>query len=125
MFEGEVYSDFVLLFALCRQSRVEILAEERPEECWLEKWSKLAEEQGTRAREKLRVGVERALNALGVGFLTTRGNTALRETVRNDVPRQSDLYRELLRLVYRLARFTDGLHTGRWPCRRRPSLASP
>ncbi len=24
-----------------------------------------------------------------------------------------------------LARFTDGLHTGRWPCRRRPSLASP
>ncbi|MGO9809300.1 MAG: Eco57I restriction-modification methylase domain-containing protein [Isosphaeraceae bacterium] len=102
MFEGEVYSDFVLLFALCHQSRVEILAEDRPEECWLEKWSKLAEEQGTRAREKLRVGVERALNALGVGFLTTRGNTALRETVRNDVPRQSDLYRELLRLVYRL-----------------------
>jgi len=102
MFEGEVYSDFVLLFALCHQSRVEILAEERPEECWLEKWSKLAEEQGTRAREKLRVGVERTLNALGVGFLTTRGNTALRETVRNDVPRQSDLYRELLRLVYRL-----------------------
>ena len=102
MFEGEVYSDFILLFALCHQSRVEILAEERPEECWLEKWSKLAEEQGTRAREKLRVGVERALNALGVGFLTTRGNTALRETVRNDVPRQSDLYRELLRLVYRL-----------------------
>jgi predicted nuclease of predicted toxin-antitoxin system len=22
-----------------------------------------------------------------------------------------------------LARFTDGLHTGRWPCRRRPFLA--
>ena len=61
MFEGEVYSDFFLLFSLCHQSRVEILAEERPEECWLEKWSKLAEEQGTRAREKLRVGVERAI----------------------------------------------------------------
>jgi hypothetical protein len=102
MFEGEVYSDFVLLFALCHQSRVEILAEERPDECWLERWSKLAEEQGTRAREKLRVGVERAINALGVGFLTTCGNTTLREAVRNDVPRQSDLYRELLRLVYRL-----------------------
>ena len=76
MFEGEVYPDFVLLFALCHQSRVEILAEERPEECWLEKWSKLAEEQGTRAREKLRVGVERAIQALGTGFRTARGNTA-------------------------------------------------
>ncbi len=102
MFEGEVYSDFVLLFALCHQSRVEILAEDRPEECWLEKWSKLAEEQGTRAREKLRVGVEQALNALGAGFLATHGNTALREAVRNDHPRQSAFYRELLRLVYRL-----------------------
>ena len=70
MFEGEVYSDFFLLFSLCHQSRVEILAEDRPEECWLERWSKLAEEQGTRAREKLRVGVERAIQALGMGFRT-------------------------------------------------------
>ena len=72
MFEGEVYPDFFLLFSLCHQSRVEILAEEQPEECWLERWSKLAEEQGTRAREKLRVGVERAIQALGTGFRTAQ-----------------------------------------------------
>ena len=83
MFEGEVYSDFFLLFLLCHQSRVEILAEDRPEECWLEKWSKLADEQGTRAREKLRVGVERAIQALGTGFRTTRGNTALNEALHS------------------------------------------
>jgi hypothetical protein len=102
MFEGEVYSDFVLLFALCHQSRVEILAEERPEECWLEKWSKLAEEQGTRAREKLRVGVERAIQALGTGFRTARGNTALNEALRTASLETQEFYRELLRMVYRI-----------------------
>ncbi|MGD0039051.1 MAG: N-6 DNA methylase, partial [Isosphaeraceae bacterium] len=102
MFEGEVYSDFVLLFALCHQSRVEILAEERPEECWLEKWSKLAEEQGTRAREKLRVGVERAIQALGTGFRTARGNSALNEALRTGKLDTQEFYRELLRMVYRI-----------------------
>jgi len=33
MMEGEVYADFVLLWILCHQSRVEA---EKPEECWLE-----------------------------------------------------------------------------------------
>jgi len=102
MFEGEVYSDFVLLFALCHQSRVEILAEDRPEECWLEKWSKLADEQGTRAREKLRVGVERAIQALGTGFRTARGNTALNEALRTATLDTQEFYRELLRMVYRI-----------------------
>ena len=102
MFEDEVYSDFFLLFLLCHQSRVEILAEDRPEECWLEKWSKQAEDQGTRAREKLRLGVERAIQALGAGFRTTRGNTALNEALRTGTLSTRDFYRELLRLVYRL-----------------------
>ncbi|MGA7502164.1 MAG: N-6 DNA methylase, partial [Isosphaeraceae bacterium] len=102
MFEGEVYPDFVLLFALCHQSRVEILAEERPEECWLEKWSKLAEEQGTRAREKLRVGVERAIQALGTGFRVARGNTALNDALRTGTLDTQAFYRELLRMVYRI-----------------------
>ncbi|MFI5460550.1 MAG: hypothetical protein ACHRXM_34480 [Isosphaerales bacterium] len=102
MFEGEVYSDFFLLFLLCHQSRVEILTEDRPEECWLERWSKLAEEQGTRAQEKLRVGVERAIQALGTGFRTTRGNTALNEALRSGELSAQEFYRELLRMVYRL-----------------------
>lgn len=44
MMRGEVYADFVLLWLLCHQSRVEA---ERPDEFWLEKWSKTAQEQGT------------------------------------------------------------------------------
>ena len=102
MFEGEVYSDFFLLFSLCHQSRVEILVDDRPEECWLERWSKQAEIQGTRAQENLRNGVEQAINALGSGFRTTRGNVALNEALRSGELSKQEFYRELLRLVYRL-----------------------
>ena len=56
--DGEVYADFVLLWLLCHQSRVEA---ERPEECWLEKWSHAAAQQGTRALEGLRDGVDPGL----------------------------------------------------------------
>ena len=46
MMDGEVYADFVLLWLLCHQSRVE---GERPEQCWLEKWSQPPRQNGTRA----------------------------------------------------------------------------
>src|SRR5207249_542946 len=65
--QGEVYSDFVLLWLICHQSRVET---EIPAECWLERWSHTAQEQGARALEKLRDGVEEAIKALGCGFLS-------------------------------------------------------
>lgn len=96
---GELYSDFVLLWLLCHQSRVEA---ERPEECWLERWSREAAEQGTRALETLRNGVQQAIEALGRGFLAHPANGALKERLRSgDLPTQ-DYYRQLLRLVYRL-----------------------
>lgn len=102
MFDGEVYADFLLLFLICHQSRVEIPPEGKPEDCWLEKWSAQADKQGVAAREKLRVGVEEAIKALGAGFLTTSGNHELHERLRSgDLPTQ-DYYRQLLRLVYRL-----------------------
>ncbi len=99
MMNGEVYADFVLLWLLCHQSRVEA---ERPEECWLEKWSHTAQEQGTRALEQLRSGVERAITALGSGLLAHPANNALREHLRSGQLNQQDYYRQLLRLVYRL-----------------------
>src|SRR5690606_1806845 len=46
MMEGEAYSDFVLLWLLCHESRVE---GETPDNIWLETWSKAAHEQGARA----------------------------------------------------------------------------
>ena len=102
LFDSEAYADFLLLFLVCHQSRVEIPPDGKPENCWLEKWSKLADDQGTRAREKLRDGVQQAIEALGAGFLTTPGNHELRDRLRSGELVTQDYYRQLLRVVYRL-----------------------
>lgn len=99
MMEGEVYSDFVLLWLLCHQSRVE---SEKPTDFWLEKWSHVAQEQGVRALDDLRKGVEDAITALGRGFLAHPANGALREKLRSGALEKLDYYRQLLRLAYRL-----------------------
>lgn len=99
MMDGEVYADFVLLWLLCHQSRVEA---ERAEQCWLEKWSKLAHDEGTRALDALRNGVQAAIEALGRGFLAHPANRALKERLQSGQLSTQDYYRQLLRLVYRL-----------------------
>ena len=99
MMDGEVYADFVLLWMLCHQSRIEA---EKPEECWLERWTRTAQEEGTRALDRLRRGVEHAIEALGRGFLAHPANSELRKKLRMGDLSTQDYYRQLLRLVYRL-----------------------
>jgi len=99
MFDSQAYPDFVLLWLLCHQSRVE---SERPEGCWLERWSKNAQEQGARALEVLRDGVEKAIAALGSGFLKHAANQTLKDKLRLARLSTQDYYRQVLRLVYRL-----------------------
>jgi len=99
MMEGDAYSDFVMLWLLCHQSRVEA---EEPHAYWLEKWSQAAQERGVRALEHLREGVEEAISRLGTGFLAHRINGNLKEKLRSGLLNKQDYYRQLLRLVYRL-----------------------
>ncbi len=99
MLEAELYSEFVPLWLLCHQSRVEA---QRPEECWLEKWSALGQAEGTRALETLRDGVKDAIARLGAGFVGHPANKALRERLRSGALAGQELYRQVLRLVYRL-----------------------
>jgi hypothetical protein len=99
MMDGEIYSDFVLLWLLCHQSRVE---GEHPVDCWLEKWSLAAQKQGTRVLEQLRSGVKDAISAFGQGFLAHPANRELREKLYSGRLTAQDFYRQLLRLVYRL-----------------------
>jgi hypothetical protein len=99
MFTGEVYSDFVLLWLLCHQSRVEA---EKPGDCWLERWTKAAADTGTRALDALRQGVEEAIETLGAGFLAHPANKHLHEQLAGGELEPLDYYRILLRLVYRL-----------------------
>jgi hypothetical protein len=98
MFEGQVYADFALLWRLCHESRV---MAEKPEQCWLERWSKASQEQGLRALDQLRGGVEKAIEALGRGFLHPN-NAELLDKLRAGTLKPLDYYRQLLRLVYRL-----------------------
>ena len=99
MMDGEVYSDFLLLWLVCHASRVEA---GRPEDCWLEKWSRQAHEQGTRALEHLRDGVQAAIEALGRGFLAHPANKSLRQSLRDGSLQGQEYYRQVLRVVYRL-----------------------
>ncbi|MBZ5554571.1 MAG: N-6 DNA methylase [Acidobacteriia bacterium] len=102
MFEGEVYSDFVLLWLTAHATRFAPRESARPETCWLEQWTKLAEDQGTRALGDLRGGVERALQILGEGFTSHPKNTSLRDALRTSEITPADFHGQLLRVVYRL-----------------------
>ena len=99
MFEGEVFSDFVVLWLVCHQSRVEA---EVPAQCWLERWRTEAATSGIRALQGMRTGVTEALRTLGTGFLTHPDNQALRAALSGGGLSTRDYYRALLRLVYRL-----------------------
>ncbi len=129
MLNGELYADFSLLWLICHQSRVEAppfipptggdrgrecqsrveslpsippTGGDRGGECWLERWSKEATEQGARALDALRDGVQEAIGALGRGFLAQPANRDLKAKLKSGELTAQDYYRQLLRLVYRL-----------------------
>ena len=99
MFDGQVFTDFALLWLVCHQSRLEAA---RPEECWLERWVALARDQGVRALDSLRTGFEEAITALGAGFLAYPGNAELRVRLRSGGLTADEYFHQVLRLVYRL-----------------------
>lgn len=102
MFAGELYSDFVLLWLVVHATRFMPKEEGKPETCILEEWTKIAEEQGTRALGELRIGVEKALQILGEGFTSHPKNTDLRDALRTGKLSPAGLHSQLLRVVYRL-----------------------
>ena len=73
-----------------------------PTDCALERWREEGRENGARAREKLRVGVETALNLLGQGFIAHPANPKLKEDLAKGVLTPQAYLDGLLRLVYRL-----------------------
>jgi len=106
---GEAYADFALLWHLAHRTRLEPRVADAAEEgssptqagCYLERWSKVAEETGARARDRLRDGVQEAIEALGSGFLAHPANRELKIALDSGGLTTQDYYRELLRLVYR------------------------
>ena len=99
IFEGELYSDFALLWLTCHRTRFE---GDPPEKCHLEQWSQHAASAGTRALDRLRDGVEAAIENLGEGFLAHPANTELRQRLTDGSLSTADYQRQLLRVIYRL-----------------------
>ncbi|WP_242906943.1 Eco57I restriction-modification methylase domain-containing protein [Actinomadura terrae] len=105
IFDGDLYPEFVQLFALLHSSRFELLPRDdggdpTVADCWLERWRAHGIETGSRAREQLRLNVERALNELGTGFL--EANQKLRDDLAHARLTRQDYRHELLRLAYQL-----------------------
>jgi hypothetical protein len=102
IFDGELFPDFVLLYLVCHESRFAAEGDGGPETCYLEQWRDFAVEQGERALNQLRGGVQQAISILGTGFLSNPANPQLRTRLANAELTLDDLNRALLRLVYRL-----------------------
>lgn len=103
IFAGELFSDFLLLYRMCHQSRLAALdAEVGQASCWMERWRDAAAQTGARALDQLRDGVVEALQTLGNGFLNHPDNQDLREKVASGELAVSDYHHALLRVVYRL-----------------------
>jgi hypothetical protein len=98
MLDGEQYSDFRLLWLTCHRTRFE---GERPESCLLERWTQEAASSGVRVLDRQRVGVERALTALGEGFVG-QPNPELKRRLRSGELSTESYHRQVLRVIYRL-----------------------
>lgn len=101
IFTEDRFADFSLLWLLIHASRFGS-ADQLPQHCALEAWYSASREQGTRAREQLRNGVEEALKSLGQGFLSETANNVLRERLASEKLTRKAYFEQLLRLVYRL-----------------------
>lgn len=97
IFDGELFSEFVLLYRVLHASRFAVPEGAAASGCWLEKWRTEAVTSGARALDQLRRGVQNALTTLGTGFLRHPDNARLRENTDPKALRDA-----LMRLVYRL-----------------------
>ena len=82
IFDGELFSDFVLLYLACHESRFAVQGDGGPESCYLEQWRAFAAAQGERALDQLRKGVTQAIAILGTGFISHPSNPQLRLSPR-------------------------------------------
>jgi len=100
IFNEGLYPDFTALWLLAHASRFGKVGAE-PADCVLERWRNTAQEDGIRARDRLRGGVTEALRALGTGFLAHKDNVELRRRIETGELSTQAYFEQLLRLIYR------------------------
>lgn len=100
IFSEGLYPDFTALWLLAHASRFGKVGNE-PADCPLERWRNTAQEDGIRARDRLRIGVTEALRSLGTGFVAHPANTELRRRLEAGELTTQAYFEQLLRLIYR------------------------
>ena len=102
---GQRYSEFAYIWRLLHASRaglVNLLEENnKPQVIW-EIWREAGQEEGTRVRDGLRLGVEQALIIFGNGFIHHPNNDLLRQALSEGRLTPDQYFSQLLRLIYRL-----------------------
>lgn len=99
MFDGDLYSEFFVLWLVCHQSRFE---GEKSAQYWLERWKKTAEDKTLRALDDLYPGVKKAIAVLGAGLVSNRANGVLLEKLRTGRLTTQEFYKQVLRVIYRM-----------------------
>ncbi len=99
LFDGGLFDEFTVLWLLLQASRFQRDGEG---ECVLDNWKAKGQQTGERALNKLRDGVQLALENLANGMLQHRANQALIAQLESNELSTQVFFQELLRLVYRL-----------------------
>ncbi|NWD64885.1 Eco57I restriction-modification methylase domain-containing protein [Pseudomonas sp. IPO3774] len=98
LLSGQRYAEFTNVWRLLHASR----AGNDPQSCIWERWREAGQEEGTRVRDGLRLGVTQALLTLGEGFLQHPSNEVLRRALHDGELSKDAYFQQLLRLIYRL-----------------------
>lgn len=105
LLSGQRYAEFAYAWRLLHVSRAGLQATSDSQAhapvVW-EAWREAGQEEGTRVRNGLRLGVTQALLTFGNGFLQHPANDALRLALQNGELTKEAYFAQLLRLIYRL-----------------------
>ncbi|RQV02981.1 hypothetical protein DF039_35545 [Burkholderia cenocepacia] len=96
---GQRYAEFANVWRLLHASRAP--QSSGTASVW-EQWREAGKAEGTRVRDGLRNGVEKALLTFGEGFLQHPANDAMRTALHDGSLSKDAYFQQLLRLVYRL-----------------------
>lgn len=103
LLSGQRFAEFAFVWRLLHASRAGLVggtADAAAPVVW-EAWRQAGQEEGTRVRDGLRLGVTEALITLGQGFVQHPANDALRQALQDGSLTKEAYFSQLLRLIYR------------------------
>jgi N-6 DNA Methylase len=103
LLSGQRFAEFAYAWRLLHASRAGLVGgtADAPAPVVWEAWREAGQEEGTRVRDGLRLGVTEALITLGQGFVQHPANDALRQALQEGSLTKEAYFAQLLRLIYR------------------------